>query len=63
MKPTHFRKSDPKVCQTCEYIYLSYHHCNACSDSDEYSCMKHDFIIGSIVDIEVHICDDYLESD
>jgi hypothetical protein len=63
MKPDHFREADPKLCQYCKHIYRSYHHCDSCSDCDEYSCKKHDdFLIGSEGAAGMHICDDFEEN-
>lgn len=61
MKPDHFKEANPKLCQYCKYSYTSYHHCSACSENDEYSCKKHDFLIGSEGAAGMHVCDDFEE--
>jgi hypothetical protein len=43
MKPEHFR--DSACCLSCKHCKCTFHHCNACSADDEYSCTKHDFVI------------------
>lgn len=56
MKPAHFR--EVHFCCECTHCKLTYHHCSACRDNDEYTCTKHDFLV-SEYEQNSCVCDDF----
>lgn len=46
-KPLYFRDVEYDVCGRCHHCKLTHHHCSACSDDDEYTCTRHDFILSA----------------
>jgi len=59
-KPDHFREVEYSCCGSCAHRKLTYHHCSACGENDEYTCTKHDFLV-SEYERAWYVCNDYEE--
>jgi hypothetical protein len=57
-KPEHWVSVEPDFCEDCKHNKRTYHHCSACCDNDEYTCLKHDFVMDDNENSS-HVCRDF----